>query len=68
MFSGDGGCYRGGMSEERAPARRLRDLNPVVADGLLAAVLALLAFSQLLIQPSIYRRLGIWLLHEPAGT
>jgi signal transduction histidine kinase len=59
MFSGDGGCYRGGMSEERAPARRLRDLNPVVADGLLAAVLALLAFSQLLIQPSIYRRLGI---------
>ena len=59
MFSDDGGCYRGGMSEERAPARRLRDLNPVVADGLLAAVLALLAFSQLLIQPSIYHRLGI---------
>jgi signal transduction histidine kinase len=59
MFSDDGGCYRGGMSEERAPVRRLRDLNPVVADGLLAAVLALLAFSQLLIQPSIYHRLGI---------
>jgi signal transduction histidine kinase len=59
MFSDNGGCYRGAMSEERAPARRLRDLNPVVADGLLAAVLALLAFSQLLIQPSIYHRLGI---------
>jgi signal transduction histidine kinase len=59
MFSDHGGCYRGGMSEERAPAWRLRDLNPVVADGLLAAVLTLLAFSQLLIQPSIYHRLGI---------
>jgi signal transduction histidine kinase len=59
MFSGDGGCYRCGMSEERAPARRLRDLNPVAADGLLAAAIALLAFSQLLIQPSVYHRLGI---------
>jgi signal transduction histidine kinase len=47
------------MSEDRSPARRLRDLNPVVADGLLAAAIALLALSQLLIQPSIYRKLGL---------
>jgi hypothetical protein len=38
MFSDHGGCYRGGMSEERAPAWRLRDLNPVVADGLYGVV------------------------------
>jgi signal transduction histidine kinase len=47
------------MSEDRSPARRLRDLHPVVADGLLAAAIALLALSQLLIQPSIYRKLGL---------
>jgi signal transduction histidine kinase len=51
--------YRGGMSIDRSLARRLRELDPVVADGLLAAALALLAFSQLLIQNSIYLKLGL---------
>ena len=47
------------MSTERSLPRRLRELNPLVADALLAATLALLALSQLLIQNSIYRKLGI---------
>jgi signal transduction histidine kinase len=53
------GCYRFAMSTRRSPARWLRELDPTVADGLLAAGLTLLALPGALGTSVVYRQLGM---------
>jgi hypothetical protein len=52
------------MRERRSLLRRVRELPPPVADGLLAALLATIGLTQLLFESPLIARLG-WDFRDP---
>jgi hypothetical protein len=58
------GRYRHAMGERRSLLRRVRELPPPVADGLLAALIAVVGLTQLLFESPLVARLG-WDFRDP---